>query len=164
MTIQVGEIVGYRYWRATKCGSLFSLWQYTPWYPHIPMTGDIGACYLTSFENRRYQGVYAWKTLEDLYREPWQAYYRISTKSDVPLPSLFTSNNWMDKGDIFYIIIAGEIELWGDIMVHERGYRASFGYPRGFYKDYKEFSKIPILETYLSILEKVSKKYGVELI
>ncbi|HYT40809.1 MAG TPA: hypothetical protein VEP90_00555 [Methylomirabilota bacterium] len=162
--IQVGEIVGYRRWRATKCGDLFSLWQYTLWQPHIPMMGDINV--QTDSLPKRYQGVYAWNILEHLYRDRWAACYRFSTKNEVPLPSLFTSNGWIDKGDIFYIIIAGEIELWGDTMVHKRGYRASFGYPRGFYKDYKKglMDRPNKIEEYLSVLEKVSKKYGVELI
>ncbi len=159
--IQVGEIIGHRYWRATRCGNLYSLWQYSLWQPYIPMTGDINVRSQGVGDNVRNQGVYAWTTLENLYTDRWFSHYRIATTGN-KLPSIFTSN-WINKGDIFYIIIAGEIELWGETQVHEKGYRASFGYPRRFYKDYKGFIDHQQYKNY-SVLEKVSKKYGVELI
>ena len=119
------------------------------------MTGDINKHH-QDFPGKFSEGVYAWNSLDNLLRVRWFPEYRVS--------------RWRSETDLlygydkFYIIVAGEVELWGEIDVHASGYRASYGYPRAFYENYRGFPMYHDRAQYFSILENVSKRYGVKII
>ena len=121
---RAGEIIGWRLWWVNKDGRLCSFVKNEIfWEPGIPMTGDINKCVHISMRSPdRFGGVYSFNNLEAVMNE----FHGIlpDLKHGPPAP-----------GHIVGIIL-GTVKLWGEVVEHEKGYRASFAKPEEFLETY----------------------------
>lgn len=120
--IVAGEIVGYRCWRivrgdpAALIGRLRSVYQSDIWNPGDILQGrELG-----DWDSR---GIHAWK---DSGSREYNAYIRgyLNREAD-PFASAFyfgDNNSSADRP----AMVTGTVFLWGDVVEHERGYRAEF--------------------------------------
>ena len=96
--IVVGEIVGWRFWRISSESNL--LWSVTltghEWLPGLPMRGDPGAIPSMPFSR---PGVYAFVDMSTALQETGEALTKY--------------------------LIGGSVYLYGLVIVHSKGYRAS---------------------------------------
>lgn len=106
-----GEIVGYRCWRITE-GKLQSVYQDDFWLPGQVLEGR-------GLEDWDQRGIHAWK---DSASKHYHDYIR-------------TYLNYEESPFAFFIgyrrhsrpaMCTGTVFLWGDVVEHERGYRAEF--------------------------------------
>jgi len=100
--IRAGEIIAYRAWIVRLInGQVLYEAMHTD---ALWLNGEMSACQLggQSVSDYGLAGVHAWKTLE-------QARAYIGT------PNLYTT------------VVVGEVELWGEVVEHDLGYRAEFG-------------------------------------
>lgn len=97
--VKAGEIVGWRAWKVNPDGTYSSMFMDTVWRTDQVIEGDV-----KGFASGTALGVHAWKTQEQAL-----AYVRKDFQS-CSLP-----------------IVIGTIDLWGTVVEHQEGYRASFG-------------------------------------
>lgn len=111
--IIAGEITAYRCWRIEN-GWLRSVYQSDVWKPGCPLEGrELG-----DWDSR---GIHAWKDAGSRhYREYIRGY-------------LNAERDWMwrafmgrERDDNQPAMVTGTVFLWGDVVEHERGYRAEF--------------------------------------
>lgn len=108
--IRAGEVIAYRGW-AIKGDRLFSVYKHEcEWHPGKPMKGD----------TREEYGVHAFKDAQDT--SEYVDYY--ASGLGWVYINLLTSINYRTERVRFYAI--GKVALWGEIVEHERGYRAEF--------------------------------------
>lgn len=108
--IRTGEIVALRGWRICD-GRLFSIHRYEcEWLPDRPMTGDV----------RQEYGVHAFKVRDDLLTYIGE---RHLLESMGWIAARFDYDQYGPRRDPFVI---GTVALWGEVIEHERGYRAEF--------------------------------------
>jgi len=121
--IRAGEIIGYRLWWVNHDGRLRSLIQdNTYWEPGEAMTGDINKCIHFSFRGpHRFGGVYAFNYPEAAIDE--YKHLVVAIRGSAPGPSIVG-------------LVLGTVKLWGEVVEHEKGYRASFAKPNEFLKTY----------------------------
>lgn len=111
--IRAGEITALRAWRV-RGGRLFSVYiEGHEWFPGQPASGDV---------NGNSRGVHAFRGLQDVH-----SYLAMKRMEE----------QWIHRvTDVFYDLpsqqerqgyVIGTIELWGNVIEHERGYRAEFG-------------------------------------
>lgn len=108
--VTAGEIVGYRCWRI-QGGILRSVYQSDLWFPSQPLEGrELG-----DWDSR---GIHAWK---DAASKEYHDYIRsyLNSRGDSFISML-------RGGDDRPAMITGTVYLWGDVVEHERGYRAEF--------------------------------------
>ena len=97
-----GEIAGYRAWFVTEDMRLYSMAARTEWLPGEPMVAHA--------ELQPYRsdiGVHAWKTFEEALN---YALGQPKVVVGIGCPCAY---------------VIGEVELWGDVIEYEHGYRAS---------------------------------------
>jgi hypothetical protein len=121
--IRAGEIIGYRLWWVDKDGRLRSLIQDNiRWQPGEPMVGDVDKCIYPRWSSHHpdlYSGVYAFKDLcraREEFQEITQA-----IEHDLGHKPLNSCG-----------LALGSVKLWGEVVEHEYGYRASFAKPNSF--------------------------------
>ena len=109
--VRVGEIVAWRYWRVV--GGIWrgplTIWSSAvpmDWTPGRPMTGYPARLPRLFMTTAYGEGIHAYENREEA---------------------------WLNavKSDHSFLVI-GTVWLWGHIILHERGYRAEFAYPRSF--------------------------------
>ncbi len=114
--IRAGEIIGYRAWKVFHNLNLSSLAHLFIWEPGATIEGDLNEVVMTSFDGFNlisiYGGVYAYADESPCQaeRERWQRRL-ISTGDDIYR---------------LYGIALGTVKLWGEVVEHERGYRAQY--------------------------------------
>lgn len=122
--VRAGEIIAHRGWRYDD-GRLLSIYaKHHEWLPGVPSTGDV----------RHEYGVHAFKSvdlvksyvigtaLSDVFSDDSLIYDALKMRWRQPAgprPSLPT-------------FIIGTVALWGEVVEHERGYRAEFAKVRSF--------------------------------
>lgn len=114
-TIIAGEIVGYRCWRIEN-NLLRSVYQSDIWQPNQVLEGRK----LGDWNSR---GIHAWK---DSGSEEYHNYIRSYLNSD---NDDFTNMIMFGRSNIPEskpAMLTGTVFLWGDVVEHERGYRAEF--------------------------------------
>jgi len=115
--VVAGEIIGYRCWRVEK-GHLRSVYQ-----PDVWKAGEIlEGRELGDWDQR---GIHAWKDpASKHYHDYIRAY--LNDQSD-PMWRVFMFGNSPDrKDDPRPAMVTGTVFLWGDVVEHERGYRAEY--------------------------------------
>ena len=111
--IIAGEIVGYRCWRV-KNGLLKSVYQSDVWKPGDVLEGrELGDW------NQR--GIHAWK---DNGSKQYHDYIRGYLNLDPIFYLWWFGNN--EKSDPRPAMVTGTVFLWGDVVEHERGWRAEY--------------------------------------
>jgi hypothetical protein len=106
--IRAGEVIARRCWRIID-GRLYSTYRRDQeWIPRQPMTGDV----------RREYGVHAFK--DDAFVREYIEESRMWDNMYIRI----IDDSWVTPKTPFAI---GTIALWGEIVEHERGYRAEFG-------------------------------------
>ena len=122
--IRAGEIIGWRVWWVNHDGRLRSFVRDAIfWEPDEAMTGDINKCIHVSFKGfDRFGGVYSFNNLQGANREYYQAAAAIKSGER--------------PGESLVGIVLGTAKLWGEVVEHEGGYRASFAKPHYFLETY----------------------------
>jgi hypothetical protein len=115
--IIAGEIIGRRLWHILSDGSLCSLAHLHIWEPGVTQTGNLDELVEGTFQPI-YGGVYAFKqdSHHPIYAEVESLRSRLGW--DRPYPS--------GDGRSLIGCALGTVKLWGDVVEHEVGYRASF--------------------------------------
>lgn len=111
--IRAGEVIAHRAWWALN-NRLFSVHMTDfEWDPKIPMEGEP--------KSRNGLGVHAFKTREEAlaYRESIINWYGEGNIKNY-VPSIVS---------LGATLVTGTVALWGEIIEHERGYRAEFARP-----------------------------------
>jgi hypothetical protein len=104
--IRAGEITALRGWRV-RGSSLFSIYRRGhEWFPGEPVAGD---------PDKRDQGVHAFKDDASLKEYVWM--YQIQERME-------RAAFYGDGGSSVFAL--GAVHLWGDVVEHERGYRAQY--------------------------------------
>lgn len=113
--IVAGEIVAYRCWRIEN-GELRSVYQKDVWKPGDILQGrEIG-----DWDTR---GIHAWK---DPASHEYRAYIRGYLNSASDGLFLFFQTPAERLKEHHPAMVTGTVFLWGDVVEHERGYRAEF--------------------------------------
>lgn len=113
--IVAGEIIGYRYWRLQQ-GYLRSVYQNDVWQPGQVLEGrELG-----DWDSR---GIHAWKSRGSReYLDYLRGYLK---RDDEPFVfSRFLNDRVL--ADTMPAMVTGTVFLWGDVVEHERGWRAEF--------------------------------------
>jgi hypothetical protein len=106
-----GEIIGYRCWRIEN-GLLRSVYQPDFWHPGKPLEGrELG-----DWDSR---GIHAWK---DAGGRHYLEYIRSYLNQDNMYIKLMFDSNINGRP----AMITGTVFLWGDVVEHERGWRAEY--------------------------------------
>jgi hypothetical protein len=115
--IRVGEIIGYRLWWVDQSGLLRSvIADKVVWPVDRPVTGSIDHIVLFDYGLPCYGGVYCYKDFNQAHEQFIQG-----TKGmEIGYP-------WKPMGVIGLAL--GSVKLWGEVVEHEHGYRASFAKP-----------------------------------
>ena len=130
-----GYVVGYRSWIPSSLQfnhRLKSLNRTTVWTPGVPLQATCK------------------RVIHQIARN----------EDDLVIPNRYCScgvyayNDWREVATNPEVTIHGEINLWGRIQEHRRGYRAEFGYPRCFYFD-------PVKT---KLIERLAEQYGVPIV
>lgn len=110
--IVAGEITGYRCWRVEQ-GWLRSVYQYDIWPPGLILQGR-------ELDDWNERGIHAWKAAAS--KE-----YFLSLRSylDAEHTGLFAAPT-LDSYQMRPAMVTGTVLLWGDVVEHERGWRAEF--------------------------------------
>jgi hypothetical protein len=115
--IVAGEIIGYRCWRIEN-GLLRSVYQSDVWQPGQILEGrELG-----DWDQR---GIHAWK---DSGSEQYHDYIRsyLNQGSD-PFTAMILWGKTSARGvEARPAMVTGTVFLWGDVVEHERGYRAEY--------------------------------------
>lgn len=126
--IRTGEVIGHRLWLVVPEGGelwLCSLTHYRLWLPNETLYGDtnkvVDRAWLS--ETTIWGGVYAFASAELLGPEAAKLKGMMAVTNGVfgTLAVLGRSPLFMVNGIAF-----GTIKMWGDVVEHERGYRAEF--------------------------------------
>lgn len=114
--IVAGEIVGYRCWRIER-GLLRSVYQPDVWQPDEVLVGrELG-----DWDSR---GIHAWK---DAGSKQYHDYIRGYLNADTTFRHFITYlGKDVEEPDPRPAMVTGTVFLWGDVVEHERGYRAEF--------------------------------------
>lgn len=123
-------IIGYRAW-IFKDNYLYS-----PFYIKCGWTFGRPLKFKNYSYESGFEGIYAFKTKEFLkkeFRDKFITHYipKFEVKydeHDIPISSFNPTK--LEE----YLLIRGEVYLWGKIVEHEFGYRAEFAYPKKLYK------------------------------
>lgn len=118
--VRAGEIIGHRMWWITIDG-LCSFAHYRIWQPGETITGDLNAEVGGNVWFKPiYGGIYSYATIDQLHQELARmnifdaAFPQATHFADQPRPTAF------------YGIAIGAIKCWGEVIEHERGWRAQF--------------------------------------
>lgn len=141
-----GEIVGYRCWRI-KNNLLRSVYQSDIWRPNQILEGrELG-----DWDHR---GIHAWK---DSGSEEYHNYIRSylnPAEDHFTRMIIFGRDNPTTKP----AILTGTVFLWGDVVEHERGYRAEFARVRSLDWLYPDAD---MMGREQEVLEEFRQRYGV---
>jgi hypothetical protein len=112
--IRAGEIIAPRGWLVGN-GTLHSIYRRHVWQPGAPMTGDVRGAY----------GVHAFKTADSLteYIIGYRLHHAMMESHEAMMARVFEMEHKPQPQPTFAI---GSVALWGDVIEHERGYRAEF--------------------------------------
>lgn len=133
--IVAGEIIGYRCWRV-ESDLLRSVYQPDVWHPGHVLEGR-------GLEDWGIRGVHAWKDRNSKY---FLEYLR----------------NWLDKTDCKSprpAMATGTVFLWGDVVEHERGWRAEYARVRSLDWLYPDAS---MMGREQEVLDGLRRKYRVD--
>lgn len=113
--IRAGEIIAYRGWRV-EGETLRSVYKRDHvWEPHVPMTGDVRGEY----------GVHAFK--EAAHLRTYIASYQLHDMTAHYLTRALYWGTEEPEGKVKMSVYAiGQVALWGEVIEHDRGYRAEF--------------------------------------
>jgi hypothetical protein len=124
--VRAGEIIGYRMWMVLNDLELCSLAHHFIWEPNATIEGDVDKIVEDgwgSFMFCIYGGVYAYNSLEhirksgDLKDMDPHAFPR-----HVTFDGIFSTRNWYTV----HAVAIGTIKMWGEVVEHEKGYRAQY--------------------------------------
>lgn len=146
--IIAGEIIGYRCWRIEN-NLLSSVYQSDIWLPRQVLEGrEIGEW------NSR--GIHAWK---DKGSKEYHDYIRgyLNPEYD-PYTRMMIYGNLSTEQDK-PAMLTGTVFLWGDVVEHERGYRAEFARVRSLDWLYPDAE---MMGREQEVLDELRQRYGVE--
>lgn len=126
---QFGEIIAYRLWIVHPSGLLQSVaMTQVIWIPGEPMEGKI----INEYAAGQGQGIHAFKNKDDAAKE------------------IFTVRTWdTNVSNPEMIFAVGTVKLWGDVIEHERGYRAT----RASVNSIDEVISSPPIDPFFRVME-----------
>lgn len=127
--IIAGELTGYRVWRIENNNKLCSLIRHLVWEPSETIKGDINEP-IYNYININTQepilgGVYSFDTSEGCEDE-WKFLLNRFRLHNIILPDFC----------LYFGLAMGRVKLWGEVVQHQQGYRASFAKPIAIDKVY----------------------------
>lgn len=143
--IVAGEIVGYRCWKLQK-GVLRSVYQKDVWLPGQILEGrELG-----DWDSR---GIHAWK---DKGSKQYHDYIRgyLNQESDPYIRYIMSEK----EATLRPAMVTGTVFLWGDVVEHERGWRAEFARVRSLDWLYPDET---MMGREQEALEDLRRRYGV---
>lgn len=142
------DLIGYRCWRI-EGGLLRSVYQHDFWFPNTPLQGrELG-----DWDQR---GIHAWKDAgSECYHEYIRSYLNLGNDMMTQMMMLGTSGK---HENLQPAMATGTVLLWGDVVEHERGYRAEFAKVRSLDWLYPDAS---MMGREVQALEWLREKYGV---
>lgn len=149
-SITAGEIIGYRCWRIEN-GLLRSVYQKDIWYPNQPLEGrELG-----DWDSR---GIHAWKDSGSKEYHYYIRRYLNIDKDDFITNAITWLSDANDKEYLHPAMITGSVFLWGDVVEHERGYRAEYAKVRSL--DWL-YLNADMMGREQEVLDELRQKYGV---
>lgn len=118
--IRSGEITAYRGWVVVdelKGPTLCSLAHHFLWQPNATIEGNLNELVNKSVSNPIFGGVYAFREFDGLNKEIEDVSHRLWPC--VRLDNFDEPHTWLG-------FAYGTVKLWGEVIEHELGYRASF--------------------------------------
>lgn len=118
--VAVGELVGWRTWYARGLSPsrtvaqrpwLDSIFVNHRWHPTVTVQGNIDGFFSTWLDGIP-TGIYAYNSVD---------------------PILEIMREHIFKDEVPMSLVCGQVWLWGRVAIHERGYRASFAYPKSLF-------------------------------
>jgi hypothetical protein len=133
--IRTGELIGHRlWWVIEEAGEqwICSLAHRRLWQPSETVRGDLKRPVIFSVFCTVYGGVYAFATA-DQYQSELDGINLQIAHFDLYYGHLRKGTNWGANWFADWVpyaetstVVAGTVKMWGDVMEHERGYRAEF--------------------------------------
>lgn len=120
--VRAGEIIGYRLWYILDNHALCSLAHHFIWEPGAVIEGNIDERVDSWLPFSSYPimgGVYSYSSPESIFKEMYMSNIR---SARFPQAISFTGINWLTNFGVAY----GTIKCWGEVVEHERGYRAQY--------------------------------------
>jgi hypothetical protein len=115
--VVAGEIVGYRCWRIEN-GLLRSVYQSDVWRPGEILEGrELG-----DWDSR---GIHAWKDGGSKHYHDYIRSY-LNRESDPITMMMMWGRDTQERAEMRPAMVTGTAFLWGDVVEHERGYRAEY--------------------------------------
>lgn len=120
--IRAGEIIGHRMWWVIRDNDLCSLAHLFIWQPEQVVTGDLDKIVILApfFGQHVFGGVYSYASSNELAKE-LIGY----NDNDLAFPSVVSFSDHQPPIAVRGIAI-GTIKCWGEVIEHERGYRAQY--------------------------------------
>jgi hypothetical protein len=113
--IRAGEITGRRLWLIINPGKLCSIAHFHIWKPGATETGDLNEVVYNNWFHKIYGGVYAYKLDQE---------YQLYLDTLELASNIYHWESYLTKGIMG--IATGTIKMWGEVVEHEKGYRAQF--------------------------------------
>jgi len=136
--VRAGEIIGYRLWHVHEGNLLGSIAHYFIWEPGQVIEGDVDKAVCFEPFHFIYGGVYCYFTPEQL-EEVLREFVIIRFRR--------ISNIYDPERDIIGVA-AGSIKCWGEVIEHEKGYRAQYAKVNSINKVYGEVDPLALKERY----------------
>lgn len=117
--VRAGEIIGYRMWIVTQHYELCSLAHLFIWDPEAVIKGDIDKIVVDRFpfNSPIYGGTYSFASFKELLPE-----LDGIDRWTLPTPIMFNNS----FGIMALGVAIGTIKCWGEVVEHEKGYRAQY--------------------------------------
>jgi hypothetical protein len=118
--VRAGELIGYRMWLVLEDLQLCSLVHHFIWTPGATIEGNVDEVVANPMPWGRllYGGVYSYSTPDHIIPE-------ITNTSPKDFPTLASFTGWNSFFHIHALAI-GTIKCWGEVIEHEKGYRAQY--------------------------------------
>jgi hypothetical protein len=125
--VRAGELIGHRMWLVLSDLELCSLAHHFIWQPNATIEGDVDKVVgdnLPYFITKLiYGGTYSYNNLDHIYgSEDLDG----MDPRKFPMPITFDAFFASHKFHTLHAIAIGTIKMWGEVVEHEKGYRAQY--------------------------------------
>lgn len=141
--IRAGEITGHRAWFVRPDGLSLCSWGHDfTWEPGATIEGAVDKTIRIGFVEDRPLGVYSYKDREQLIHEVYMVCQHFEFRR-LPIVLAFWDGPVETLG-----LVTGTISMWGEVIEHERGYRAQFAKIKTFESAYGGINLLNVCNHY----------------
>jgi hypothetical protein len=124
--VRAGEIIGHRMWMVLSDLELCSIAHHFIWEPSATIEGDVDKIVEDGFGSGMfciYGGVYSYNSLEHIRKsEDLKDMDPHAFPRHVTFDAIFCPHKWYT----LHAVAIGTIKMWGEVVEHEKGYRAQY--------------------------------------